>query len=323
MQRTTQPRPHTWTSGTTESTEPATRVKGRAEARPFASIGSTGGMMEIAVADSPRRRGVRMFSPSWASWSPSASFSPGPRIARAASSSVLAHLISGSTGSIGSPDGSLSQERGSCSWPLWSAGRDSVACCWPSGGLAALASAAWALIATRAFYLTVASFTLAGGDFSQSEVRTQVERILDDFELAVRPGIGAWMVAGGGLVAILAAIFLRRPKQPQRTEEAPDEPHTAEPQREESVALQGTSAPRFPPEEPTRSDEEPDRTSPQDVKGSVWERSFDDAERTVDRIEDQPAAPPGADPEEDHTAGEAEEPPGLQRKDALGDSWVG
>ena len=270
--------------------------------------------MEIAVADPPRRRGVRTVS---------------AVLGVVVAVGVFLPWASNSQGSIVVGVGSLDQRLSGFEWiPGWVAlagaglmllaalvggtrfGRLLLAL----GGLAALAAAAWALIATRAFYLTVASFTLAGGDFSRSDVRTQVERILDDFELAVRPGIGAWIVAGGGLVAILAAIFLRGPRQPQRTLEAPDEPHTAEPQREESVALEGTSAPRFPLEEPTRSDEEPDRTSPQDVKGSVWERSFDDAERTVDRIEDQPAAPPGADPEEDHTAGEAEEPPGPQRK---------
>ena len=279
--------------------------------------------MEIEVADSPRRRGERMLF---------------GVLGVVVAVGVFLPWASNSQGSIVVGIGSLNQRLSASEWiPGWVAlagaglmllaalvggtrfGRLLLAV----GGLAALTSAAWALIATREFYLTVASFTLAGGDSSKSDVRTQVERILDDFELAVRPGIGAWIVAGGGLVAILAAIFLRRPKQPQRTVEAPDEPHTTEPQREDSVAIEGTSAPPFSPEEPTRSDEEPDRTSPQDATGSVWERSFDDAERTVDRIEDQPAAPPGADPEEDHTTGEAEEPPAQQRKDALGDSWVG
>jgi hypothetical protein len=223
-------------------------------------------MMEIAVVDSPRRWGVRTLS---------------AVLGVVVAVGVFLPWASNSQGSIVVGVGSLDQQLSGFEWiPGWIAlagaglmllaalvGRTRFARpLLAVGGLAALAPAAWALIAPREFYLTVASFTLAGGDFSKSDIRTQVERILDDFELAVRPGIGAWMVAGGGLVAILAAIFLRGGKQRQRTVGAPDEPHTVESREEGSLQTRGTAAPRFPTEEPTRSSEEPDRASPEDVE---------------------------------------------------------
>jgi hypothetical protein len=223
-------------------------------------------MMEIVGADSPRRRGVRtLFA----------------LLGVVVAVGVFLPWVSNSQGSIVVGVGSLDRQLSGFEWvPGWvalaGAGLMLLAALvgqtrlvrplLAMGGLAALAPAAWALLAPREFYLTVASFTLAGGDFSKSDVRTQVERILDDFELAVRPGIGAWMVAGGGLVAIFAAIVLRRRKRRQRTVGAPDEPLTAEPRREGSLQPRGTATPRFPTEEPTRSDEEPDRASPQDVE---------------------------------------------------------
>jgi hypothetical protein len=117
------------------------------------------------------------------------------------------------------------------------------------GGRVALAPATWALVSARSFYLTVASFTLSGGEFSRTDVRTQVERILDDFDLAVHPGVGAWMVAGGGLLAIIVAIFLRSPKQL----EAPRDTHAPQPSIETDADELGTKS--------DQSGEAPDSTS--------------------------------------------------------------
>jgi hypothetical protein len=73
----------------------------------------------------------------------------------------------------------------------------------------------------------------------------------------------------------------------------------------------------------SKDEDDPELDEGQNVERSAWDRSFDDVERSVVGIEDQPAAPPDVDPEEGHTTREAEEPTAPHRKDVLGDSWVG
>jgi hypothetical protein len=189
-------------------------------------------------------------------------------------------------------------------------------------GLVAIATAAYVYRSPEDRYADFAADTGAPAG-ETDEVRASLSNLFEVSNLEANPGVGLYVVIGGGAVSVvagLAGLFGRRRHAEPEDDLADlgpmvqngDEDHTAQ------------GGPEGSTEEPTRPNEEPDRTSPQDVKTSVWERSFDDDERTVDRIEDQPAAPTGdAGPEEDHTAGEAEEPPAPQRKDALGDSWAG
>lgn len=193
------------------------------------------------------------------------------------------------------------------------------------GGLVAAGSVAYVVWSPQARYVDFATSKYLDSADAESvpegqsdEVKASLSRLLEVTDLRAGLSGGPYVVIGGGAVSVLAGlagVFGQR-KRPEPEDDLAELEPTVETQDEDRAVVQQEHAPGM-------AEASRDPEAGQDVEGSVWERSFDDAERSVDRVEDQPAAPPGADPEEDHTAGEAEEPPAPQRKDVLGDSWVG
>ena len=158
-------------------------------------------------------------------------------------------------------------------------------------GATGLAGASMILTSPRDAYIDFAADELGVGS---SEIEHSLNALFDIGGIRDDLGEGIYVsLAGGGLTvlsgAIGALVLRRRRVQPALPED-------------EGVL---------------------EAEDGQNVKRTVWDRSFDDVERSVDGIEDQPAPPPDAAPEEDHTAREPEEPAAPQRKDVLGDSWVG
>jgi len=160
-----------------------------------------------------------------------------------------------------------------------------------AAGVTGLVGPSMILMSPRDAYVDFAADELGVGS---SDIENSLNSLFDIGGIQDDPAVGIYVsLAGGGVTFLSGAIgFL--------------------------ILRKRRIQPMTPADE---SDSEPE--DGQDVGGTVWERSFDDAERTVDRIEDRPEAPPAADPDEDHTAQEPAEAPAQQRKDVLGDSWAG
>jgi Tryptophan-associated transmembrane protein (Trp_oprn_chp) len=154
-------------------------------------------------------------------------------------------------------------------------------------GAAGLAGALMILTSPRDAYIDFAADELGVGS---SEVTNSLTSLFDIGGINDDPGEGIYVsLAGGALTflsgAIGALVLRRRRVQPAASADEGDPGHGPE------------------------------------AKGTVWERSFDEIERSADHVE-KPTAALDAVPKQDPPA-PAEEPTVPKRKEVLGDSWAG